>query len=203
MECKILIGGEAGQGIQTISNILSKYFFRIGYYVFTIESYQSRIRGGHNYSLLRISDKPIYAIDNEKVDILIALNLETIRLHLNEVKEGGHIFGDESIKTEEFLGDDRIIKIPVKQITQELRSKLVENTIFVGALLALSSGDIDEMLNISLVMKDTSFCPLGQSVYLPVSSAIKYFRDEFISHFKDKYCVSGRCKPKLSLVGEA
>ncbi len=63
--------------------------------------------------------------------------------------------------------------------------------------------DLDEMLNISLVMKDTSFCPLGQSVYLPVSSAIKYFRDEFISHFKDKYCVSGRCKPKLSLVGEA
>jgi len=63
--------------------------------------------------------------------------------------------------------------------------------------------DLDEMVNISLVMKDTSFCPLGQSVYLPVSSAVKYFREEFVSHFKDKYCVSGRCKPRLSLVGEA
>ncbi len=144
MECKILIGGEAGQGIQTVSNILSKYFFRTGYYVFTVESYQSRIRGGHNYSFLRISDKPIYAIDDNRIDILIALNLETIRLHISEVKEEGYILCDESINTEEFP-KDKIIKIPIKSITQQLKSRLVENTIFCGALLALSGGDMDEM----------------------------------------------------------
>jgi NADH-quinone oxidoreductase subunit F len=27
-------------------------------------------------------------------------------------------------------------------------------------------------------MKDTSFCPLGQSLHLPISSCIKYFRNE-------------------------
>ncbi len=63
-----------------------------------------------------------------------------------------------------------------------------------------SEEDLEEMENISLVMKDTSFCPLGQSVYLPVSSAIKYFKDEFISHSKGKYCVAGRCKEKKVLV---
>ncbi|MGC8930840.1 MAG: 2-oxoacid:acceptor oxidoreductase subunit alpha [Dictyoglomus sp.] len=145
MECKILIGGEAGQGIQTVSNILSKYFFRIGYYVFTVESYQSRIRGGHNYSLLRISDRPIYAIDDDKIDILIALNLETIKLHIPEVKREGYILCDENINTEDFPKEDRIIKIPVRRITQELKSRLVENTIFCGALLALSRGDMEEM----------------------------------------------------------
>jgi len=60
--------------------------------------------------------------------------------------------------------------------------------------------DIEEMVNISLVMRDASFCPLGQSVYLPVTSAVKYFRDEFIDHFENKRCVSGRCKPKKILV---
>jgi NADH:ubiquinone oxidoreductase subunit F (NADH-binding)/(2Fe-2S) ferredoxin len=60
--------------------------------------------------------------------------------------------------------------------------------------------DLEEMENISLVMKDTSFCPLGQSVYLPVTSALKYFKEEFISHYKEKYCVSGRCKQKKVLV---
>ncbi|MCX7845596.1 MAG: NADH-quinone oxidoreductase subunit NuoF [Dictyoglomaceae bacterium] len=60
--------------------------------------------------------------------------------------------------------------------------------------------DLEEMENISLVMRDTSFCPLGQSVYLPVGSALKYFKEEFIAHFKDKYCVAGRCKEKKILV---
>lgn len=59
--------------------------------------------------------------------------------------------------------------------------------------------DLEEMKNISLVMKDTSFCPLGQSVYLPVTSALKYFKDEFITHSKEKYCIAGRCKPEKVL----
>ena len=41
--------------------------------------------------------------------------------------------------------------------------------------------DIDQLLEITKVMKDSSFCPLGQSVTLPVSSALKYFKDEFMS----------------------
>jgi NADH-quinone oxidoreductase subunit F len=42
-----------------------------------------------------------------------------------------------------------------------------------------TKADIDKMLNISEVMKDTSFCPLGQSLLLPISSALKYFGTEF------------------------
>jgi NADH:ubiquinone oxidoreductase subunit F (NADH-binding) len=38
--------------------------------------------------------------------------------------------------------------------------------------------DIGKLLNISEVMRDTSFCPLGQSLYLPISSLLKYFKDE-------------------------
>jgi NADH:ubiquinone oxidoreductase subunit F (NADH-binding)/(2Fe-2S) ferredoxin len=39
-------------------------------------------------------------------------------------------------------------------------------------------GDLDRLVQIAGTMKDTSFCPLGQSLYLPVSSCMKYFRDE-------------------------
>jgi NADH:ubiquinone oxidoreductase subunit F (NADH-binding)/(2Fe-2S) ferredoxin len=41
-----------------------------------------------------------------------------------------------------------------------------------------NDGDPDRLLRIAGVMKDTSFCPLGQSLYLPVSSWMKYFRNE-------------------------
>lgn len=41
-----------------------------------------------------------------------------------------------------------------------------------------TSGDIEKMLRVSEVMRDTSFCPLGQSLNLPISSSLKYFKDE-------------------------
>lgn len=41
--------------------------------------------------------------------------------------------------------------------------------------------DLDSLLEITQAMKSASFCPLGQSVSLPVSSALKYFRDEFMA----------------------
>ena len=47
-----------------------------------------------------------------------------------------------------------------------------------------SQEDIDKMVRISEVMRDTSFCPLGQSLVLPISSSLKYFRDDIASRVK-------------------
>ena len=47
-----------------------------------------------------------------------------------------------------------------------------------------SKEDVDKMLKISEVMKDTSFCPLGQSLHLPISSSLKYFREEIGAHIQ-------------------
>ncbi len=44
------------------------------------------------------------------------------------------------------------------------------------------NGDIEKLVKISEVMRDTSFCPLGQSPILPISSSLKYFKDEIFSH---------------------
>lgn len=41
--------------------------------------------------------------------------------------------------------------------------------------------DLDSLIEITQAMKSASFCPLGQSVSLPVSSALKYFKDEFVA----------------------
>ncbi|MHB8110538.1 MAG: NADH-quinone oxidoreductase subunit NuoF [Syntrophorhabdaceae bacterium] len=45
-------------------------------------------------------------------------------------------------------------------------------------------GDIEKMVKISEVMRDTSFCPLGQSLNLPISSSLKYFKDEVYNRIK-------------------
>jgi NADH:ubiquinone oxidoreductase subunit F (NADH-binding)/(2Fe-2S) ferredoxin len=44
-----------------------------------------------------------------------------------------------------------------------------------------TKGDIEKLVKISEVMRDASFCPLGQSLYLPISSSLKYFSDEIFA----------------------
>jgi NADP-reducing hydrogenase subunit HndC len=48
------------------------------------------------------------------------------------------------------------------------------------------------------VMKDASLCALGTSAANPVLSTIKYFRDEYESHIKEKRCPAGVCKKLVS-----
>jgi 2-oxoglutarate ferredoxin oxidoreductase subunit alpha len=61
MDYTIKIGGEAGQGIQTIGETLGRVFARSGFYVFTNQDYESRVRGGHNFYQVRFSDRPVMA----------------------------------------------------------------------------------------------------------------------------------------------
>ena len=49
------------------------------------------------------------------------------------------------------------------------------------------------MLELVQMMNKTSFCPLGQSVLLPVSSALKYFEDEIMEHILNRRCPVGVC----------
>ena len=58
MDLNLLVGGEAGQGVQTVSGALSTILQRSGYFVFSIEDYQSRIRGGHSFTQVRFSTIP-------------------------------------------------------------------------------------------------------------------------------------------------
>ena len=55
----IAISGEAGQGINTIGDMLALSLFRNGYCVFTDKSYHSRIRGGEYVYRIRISRMPL------------------------------------------------------------------------------------------------------------------------------------------------
>ncbi len=82
------IGGEAGQGLQSIGYILAKSLARGGLYIFANQDNMSRIRGGHNFFQIRVSDKPVENL-SEKIHLLIALDLQTIDEHQGELVQGG------------------------------------------------------------------------------------------------------------------
>jgi len=58
--------------------------------------------------------------------------------------------------------------------------------------------DIDRLINLGNVIRDTSLCMLGQSAPNPVLSIIDNFRDEYEAHVHDKKCPSGVCKALMT-----
>lgn len=92
----ILIGGEAGQGLVTVGQILARGLVRSGCSICVTQDYQSRIRGGHNTFAIRVGVDEVKA-PQEAVDLLVALTAETVGLHRDQVSEGGLIVIDEAI----------------------------------------------------------------------------------------------------------
>lgn len=54
-------------------------------------------------------------------------------------------------------------------------------------------GDLDTLEELAQVVKESSLCGLGKSAPNPVLSTLKYFRDEYIAHIRDKKCPAGVC----------
>lgn len=60
--------------------------------------------------------------------------------------------------------------------------------------------DLDNLANLSRVIKDTALCGLGQTSPNPVLSTIENFYDEYVEHIKDKKCRAGVCKSLMQYV---
>ena len=52
---------------------------------------------------------------------------------------------------------------------------------------------LDELEDLALTIKDTALCGLGQTAPNPILSTLRYFRDEYIAHVRDKKCPAGTC----------
>jgi len=86
MDYSLIVGGEAGQGMDTFASLFEKAIKRCGYNVYAYSDYMSRIRGGHNFFNIRFSTENILAI-KDNIDILFALNEETVQIHKDKVKD--------------------------------------------------------------------------------------------------------------------
>ncbi len=60
--------------------------------------------------------------------------------------------------------------------------------------------DIAKLEELAMNIKESSFCGLGQTAPNPVLSTIRYFRDEYEAHIRDKKCPAGVCKALLNYV---
>lgn len=128
----LLIGGAAGQGIDTAAAVLEKALKRSGYHVFTMRDFMSRVRGGHNFTTVRFGPEPVYGHSGRFTGI-IAFNEETVRLHKDELVEGGFILCDAVLNVD----DPRAVKIGMAEIARSLGAANAAGSVAIGAVLKL------------------------------------------------------------------
>lgn len=136
----IKIAGAAGQGMQTIGFILGKVLTRSGLHVFAAQDNESRIRGGHNFFQLRTGKNPVLAI-TDKVDMLVALNQNSIDLHQDDLSgKGAIVFDSGQVKIKKDSAN--LCGIPLEQLAIEhAGNKRYFNTVALGAVIGILKGD--------------------------------------------------------------
>ena len=98
----------------------------------------ARIRGGHNFMLIRFGTEQVLSHVRE-LDGIIALDDETVRLHAGDLKDGGFILGDQQIAT----GAARAIKVDLAGMAKALGNPRASGSIAVGVVLKLFSQNLE------------------------------------------------------------
>lgn len=140
----ITIGGEAGFGIMSSALTLAKLATRSGYELFSYSEYPSIIRGGHNVVQLAISPEPVRA-PYQHIDILIALNQDTITRHADALTSTSFVIHDSEQKLD-FSALPRTatrIPVPLNQIARTIGGTIImRNSVALGALVALTGANL-------------------------------------------------------------
>ncbi len=146
----IRIGGEAGHGVESTGAGFCQALARGGLHVFGLPDYHSRIRGGHNFYSVRVSDQPLYS-HADPVHLLLALTEETIPRHRGKIVEGGAIVYDSNVvqRTGEDSTGVLFLPIPLSDVAKEKAGTvLARNTVALGVTAGLTGFDLEPMENV-------------------------------------------------------
>ncbi|MEW6201456.1 MAG: 2-oxoacid:acceptor oxidoreductase subunit alpha [bacterium] len=137
MDTNIRICGEAGQGVQTIGDLLTHTFAEMGLHVFATQSYMSRIRGGVNSFDIRIADRKLFS-HREKADLIVALTEDALDVHRNGLSNGGMIIfaGDTA-------GDDVVAIDMIKAAKDAGGTPLMVNSVAAGVVVSVLGYELD------------------------------------------------------------
>jgi 2-oxoglutarate ferredoxin oxidoreductase subunit alpha len=176
----IAIGGAAGQGIATPGNILARICARRGLQFFSYNSYQSIIHGGHIFLTTRISTEPVTS-HGDKIDLLICLNQDTMDRHVQHVAPGGTaIFNSDTIKPGEVPEGLQLCPMPVKELSNNSRNRLVQNTVALSVILNLLSLEfelLEEILTLQFKRKGQAVVDENVDV---ARAAYEYAEEHFV-----------------------
>jgi len=143
------VAGFAGEGIVTTGLLFSKTCARHGWYIFDYPEYPSLIRGGHNTYQVHAGKNPVYC-QKITLDVLIALNKESLVVHQDELDENSVVIydqEDDDIDINRYHLAAKSINLPMTRLASEAGGeKVMGNNVALGASIYLLGLDL-EVLN--------------------------------------------------------
>lgn len=139
MDFNILVGGAAGQGIDTAGKVLEHILQKTGFGVFSHKDYMSRVRGGHNFHQIRFADRPLFS-HREDLDVILALDSRSVEEHSSRLSPQGVLVSDESNRS--LISEGEAFWLPLKAKAFEAGKIVTEGIVAVGAVLRLFDFDI-------------------------------------------------------------
>jgi 2-oxoglutarate ferredoxin oxidoreductase subunit alpha len=131
-EVSLVIGGEAGQGLQVMGLLLARAFSRSGWHVFAMSEFMSRIRGGSNSITLRASLEPVRAW-RQGIDLCLVLDADALPRLRGRFLPHTLVVGDPAS-----LGAvDGLIPLPMERLAKEAGGAILANSIACGFLARL------------------------------------------------------------------
>jgi len=127
----LVLGGEAGQGIQFIETVLVNVVKENGYNVFATKEYMSRIRGGVNTTEIRISSTRVQA-HCDTIDLLIPLKEEVLSHLGTRISKQTLIIGDKTV-----INNDMVIDVPFSEIASRLGNRIYSNSVALGVICGI------------------------------------------------------------------
>lgn len=194
-ELTIKISGEAGQGMQTIGIALCKLFKRVGLNIFSHQDVMSRIRGGNNFTQVRISNKPLYTLRNVS-DIVVALDNKSVALHRQNMASSGLLILDK--KTFKISGEDRaFFDVPFYDMAKNVGgNELFVNSVALGILAGIIRIEFN---NVAEVLKNI-FSDKSEDIIKKNIETAKAGYDFSKDNFKQETFAIKTGSPKASLL---
>ncbi|MDD1693535.1 MAG: 2-oxoacid:acceptor oxidoreductase family protein, partial [Methanoregula sp.] len=125
-EVSVLIGGKAGDGINSAGALVAQLLNHLGYRIYLYFDYPSLIRGGHNFAVIRGSEHEVGTC-REKVDFILALNQETVNRHREQEHAGTAVIFNADLAKSEGQG------ISIKSVlTSEKAPEIMGNSAIIG-----------------------------------------------------------------------
>ncbi|BFI73793.1 2-oxoacid:ferredoxin oxidoreductase subunit alpha [Nanoarchaeota archaeon] len=184
VDLNILVGGQAGQGIEFSADIISRVFIKLGYNAFNYRWYMSLIRGGHGYNIVTISKDNLYSYYDSDFDYIIAFDQNTVNLHKNKLKEDGIIFGAKNIVSNKKVDVDTSYYIKKYNINRKY-----ENTIVLVAFFKYLGIDKDIVKDVmEKKIKDPEELKIIDYIYQDFNLEDKKVEKE---DYKKKFYLSG------------
>lgn len=170
---QIIFAGFGGQGIQSMSKILTLCAMEAEKEVTWMPSYGGAMRGGTSNVTVIISDEMIGSPMSSpgEASIVVAMNNPSLIKFESYLAPGGLLFVNSSLIDEKPARSDIVvIPIPVSKMADEMKDSRVANMIMLGALLE-QSGIVETQILLDLI--ETVFAKTPQVIERNRSAAQK------------------------------